>query len=69
MSEEEYNALSTEEKRDAMYEMWSDRNFSKTYEPGSTFKLIVAAAALEEDITDTDVANDFNCMRIYRSCR
>ena len=29
MSEEEYNALSTEEKRDAMYEMWSDRNFFK----------------------------------------
>lgn len=46
--------------------MWSDRNFSSTYEPGSTFKLIMAAAALEENITGTDVANDFTCIRIYR---
>ena len=61
MSEEEYEALSTEEKRNAMYDMWADRNFSKTYEPGSTFKLIVAAAALEEDITKPEVANDFEC--------
>ena len=69
MSKEEYDVLSDEEKRNAMYEMWADRNFSKTYEPGSTFKLVVAAAALEEDITEPEIANDFQCKRIYRSCR
>ncbi|MDE5831202.1 MAG: PASTA domain-containing protein [Clostridia bacterium] len=48
--------------RKAMLEnLWKDRNFSSTYEPGSTFKLIVAAAALEEEITDTDINNDFHC--------
>lgn len=41
--------------------MWSDRNFSTTYEPGSTFKLIVSAIAIEEGITGTDITNDFNC--------
>lgn len=62
MTEEEYNALSTDEKRNELYEMWSDRNFSSTYEPGSTFKLLIAATALEENITDVDVANDFECI-------
>lgn len=48
--------------RKAMLEnLWRDRNFSSTYEPGSTFKLIVSAAALEEQITTTDKANDFHC--------
>lgn len=48
-------------KNEKLQLMWQDRNYGKTYEPGSTFKLIVAAAALEENITDTDVANDFQC--------
>lgn len=50
-----------EEKNTKLTNMWKDKNFSSTYEPGSTFKLIVAAAALEEEITDTDVVNDFHC--------
>lgn len=61
LTEEEVNALTTEERRDKLNEMWRDRNFSTTYEPGSTFKLIVSAIAIEEGITGTDIANDFNC--------
>ena len=41
--------------------MWKVRSVSETYEPGSVFKLITAAVALEENITRTDVANDFYC--------
>lgn len=32
--------------------MWRDKAVSDTYEPGSTFKIITAAAALEENIVD-----------------
>ncbi len=57
-----WDTYSSEEKNTKLLNMWGgDRNFSKTYEPGSTFKLIVAAAALEEGITSTDVAGDFHC--------
>ncbi len=69
MSEEEASQLTTAEKTTALTEMWADRNFSSTYEPGSTFKLIIAATALEEDITEVNIAGDFNCARIYSSCR
>lgn len=68
-TEEELNALSTEEKNNLRFEMWSDRNFSRTYEPGSTFKLIMSSIALEESITNTDIAGDFNCSRFNRGCR
>ncbi len=60
-TEEELNALSTEEKNTIRIQMWADRNFSKTYEPGSTFKLIMSSIALEENITSPNIANDFNC--------
>ena len=56
-----WDNLSKEERDNKLFNMWADRNFSRTYEPGSTFKLIVTAAALEEGIAKTDVANDFNC--------
>lgn len=49
------------DKKTLLENLWRDRNFSSTYEPGSTFKLIVSAAALEEQITTTDVPNDFHC--------
>ena len=41
--------------------MWNVRSVFETYEPGSVFKLITAAVALEENITKTDIQNDFFC--------
>lgn len=59
--EENWDELSKEEQNEKLFNMWSDRNFMKTYEPGSTFKLIMAATALEENITEVNIANDFSC--------
>ncbi|MBQ2938574.1 MAG: PASTA domain-containing protein [Clostridia bacterium] len=56
-----YDSLSSEEKSQAIYKMWSNKSVSELYEPGSVFKVITASAALEEDITDTDISGDFNC--------
>ena len=56
-----YDSLNAEEKTEAIYKMWSNKSVSELYEPGSVFKLITASIALEENITDTDVAGDFNC--------
>lgn len=58
---ENWSELSKEEQNEKLFNMWTDRNFMKTYEPGSTFKLIVAATALEEDITEVNIAGDFSC--------
>ena len=59
--EENWNELTKEEQNDKLFNMWTDRNFMTTYEPGSTFKLIMAATALEENITEVNIANDFSC--------
>lgn len=56
-----YDSLDSEGKSNAIYQMWSNKAVSELYEPGSVFKLITASAALEENITDTDIAGDFNC--------
>lgn len=56
-----WDSLSNEEKTSRIYNMWHVRSVFETYEPGSVFKLITAAVALEENITTTDIANDFYC--------
>lgn len=58
---ETWDTLTTSEKNNAIQEMWRNKCVSDTYEPGSVFKVITSAIALEEDITETDVANDFTC--------
>lgn len=56
-----YSNLNSKEKTEAIFKMWSNKSVSELYEPGSVFKVITASAALEENITSTDIANDFYC--------
>ncbi len=56
-----YDSLTSEQKSEALYKMWSNKSVSESYEPGSTFKIITASVALEEGITTTDKAGDFYC--------
>lgn len=49
------------EQSSKLSEMWVNKNVSSTYEPGSTFKVIMSSIALEEDITEVNVGGDFYC--------
>lgn len=51
--------LSEEEKQDLLNQMWRNPCISDTYEPGSVFKTITAAAALEEGVVTME--DTFNC--------
>lgn len=58
---ENWDNLSSSEKNEQIQKMWKIRSVNETYEPGSVFKLVTAAVALEEHITDTDISDDFYC--------
>lgn len=49
-------SVSAEEKQNLLNNMWRNQCISDTYEPGSTFKIITAAAALEEGVVKLDDA-------------
>lgn len=56
-----WDSLTSEEKSDFLNKMWKNKNLSDNYEPGSTFKTLVSSIALEENITEPNVKNDFYC--------
>ena len=55
VSEEELS----DAKGKAQFQQWRNKAISDTYEPGSVFKIITAAACLEEGIADAH--SQFNC--------
>lgn len=57
---ESWETLSTQEKSNNLYRMWTPKSVTDLYEPGSVFKIITSAIALEENIVDTDTVS-FNC--------
>lgn len=56
-----YDSLSSGDKNEALFKMWVNKCVGETYEPGSTYKVITSAIALEENITTTDKDGDFYC--------
>lgn len=65
ISEEEWKAMSSEDRSASLLNLWKNKAVSGTYEPGSTFKLITAAVGIEEGYVETDTLNDFNCTGSY----
>lgn len=55
--------LTEEEKQDALNQMWRNRSINDTYEPGSVFKVVTAAACLEEGVVTTQ--DQFHCPGYY----
>lgn len=56
---DEYNKL----RSSLIYEMWNNKIVSEPYEPGSTFKIITSAIALEEGVVSVD--DQFYCSGRY----
>ncbi len=51
--------MTEQEKQDALNGMWRNFCINDTYEPGSTFKIVTATAALEEGVVRVD--DTFSC--------
>ncbi len=53
------SALTAEEKQNLLNKMWRNNCINDTYEPGSTFKVFTATAALEEGVVSS--LSSFSC--------
>ena len=59
--QKDWKKMSAEEKANAQYSMWKNLAVAQNYEPGSTFKIITSAIALEENLIECDNDKDFLC--------
>jgi len=56
-----WDSMSPADQTAALYNMWRNTAVQNTYEPGSTFKFITAATALNENIVQPNHPGDFYC--------
>lgn len=61
ITDKEWKKLSSEEQSNTLQTTWNNRAITSTYEPGSVFKIITAAAALEENLATADKENVYHC--------
>ena len=62
---DKWDTLTDEEKSDAKFKLWANKNVSYLYEPGSTFKTVVSSIGLEEGVVETDTEGEFHCGRFF----
>ena len=60
-----WDELSSEEKNDSILRMWAPKAITNTYEPGSVFKIITSAIALEENLIEASTPNIYTCKGSY----
>ncbi len=63
-TEKEINAMSEDEKKNNLMEMWSNFCIGSAYEPGSTYKPFTIAAALDENLIEDN--STFNCKGVKK---
>ncbi len=68
-TEEELGAMTDKERVEALFDVWSNYCVSSIYEPGSVFKTLTVAEALEEDVYN--LKDVFTCdgVGIYNSAK
>jgi len=57
-----WEGMQANERSRLLQQMWRSKVISDGYEPGSTFKILTAAIAIEEGITTADVIGEFHCV-------
>jgi len=57
------------ERSTALQQMWRSKVISDGYEPGSTFKILTSAIAIEEGLTSADNIRRVSLFWIYCCCR
>lgn len=56
-----WSELDSSQKNTYLQKMWRNKAVADTYEPGSTFKLVTASAAIEEGLATADRSGAFCC--------
>ena len=62
---EVWDTLSAEEKSNELFRMWAPKAVTDTYEPGSVFKIITSAIAIEENLIEAQTPNVYTCNGSY----
>ena len=63
---EEWSTMDSIQKSEAYSTLYQNRAVTGSYEPGSTFKVVMSAIGLEENVVSTDTEGDFTCTGAYQ---